>query len=333
MRYAKILSNDSNNGRIVSAFEIRDGIVGKDYDFIDVEEEFRVNFVKAAKNQGDPYFRLYWSHEEYLAFSQDKKSRYDILKDMRHYQDGPWHRGWEEKVRPFAEIERYIKNDGICKRADALIRNKPVVLEFQHSFIAGDFQSRNEFYSKLGYKTIWLFDVSQHDIVYENGGYIIVEDNARGIFKVIETESDLSRHYVYVQAKGGMIYRIKRLFRKSIDSTNKSTIRYFYTREVYTEDEFIRYLENQSEYGSLYDIWNPKYRFMIAFNIETKKLYKFYRGADGNITQQFDSGCIGYQYAERDPNTGYYHETISKFYSLGRNEPDKLVWKCVCSIS
>lgn len=53
----------------------------------------------------------------------------------------------------------------VCHRADVLVDR--TVVEFQHSILSPSvFDDRNNFYLNLGYKVVWVFDISN---LYKNG--------------------------------------------------------------------------------------------------------------------------------------------------------------------
>ena len=86
--------------------------------------------------------------------------------DSWHYDMSDWHINWQSKF-PLETQEIVKVKDGQKHRADVLIEDKKVVYEFQHSPLsAEEFEDRNSFYNSLGYKVIWIFDVSEQ---YENG--------------------------------------------------------------------------------------------------------------------------------------------------------------------
>lgn len=86
--------------------------------------------------------------------------------DSWHYDMSDWHINWQSKF-PLETQEIVKVKDGQKHRADVLIDDKKVVYEFQHSPLsAEEFEDRNNFYNSLGYKVIWIFDVSEQ---YENG--------------------------------------------------------------------------------------------------------------------------------------------------------------------
>ncbi len=340
MKEARI--HDEIIDRIVNADDVLSGLVSKEHDFVDVEYNFRVTFVRGAKNHGGPYFRLYWSLEDYKKYSPEQKERYDILRGMSHFTESQWHRDWEAKVEEFAKIEKVIKNPKCkkYKRADAFVEKYGLCIEFQHSYIAFDFKERNEFYSNLGYKIVWLYDLTKHSTkTTEDGSIQILEDNARGFYRVAEEEKDLSNHPVFIQVKGGKIYKISMLYRKEIDGDKKSTIRYFYPDAIFDEVEFISALKNcddslfalGNKQDSIYNLWDNECTRMVFENIESGDQIIIY-GQDGKMNEDFATGCITYQYVSFDNKTHLYTIKSQKFYNLGHENARKKVWKVLSKI-
>lgn len=69
-----------------------------------------------------------------------------------------WHLDWQRRF-PKQCREVVVKNNGETHRADVLLRNLKLVIEFQHSPISDtDVRKRNKFYTEAGYKIIWVFD-------------------------------------------------------------------------------------------------------------------------------------------------------------------------------
>ncbi len=149
---------------LVTAEEVKNGKYSPhEYEFVDPEYHFKVQFVRAAKNKGGPYFRLYYSYEDYKKLYPDRADRYKIVADMRRYEECKWHRWWKNVVSDFCIIEKCCKNQktGKYKFADAYYPALKTVIEFQHSYIAFDFEERNKFYSGLGFPIIWLYDLTK----------------------------------------------------------------------------------------------------------------------------------------------------------------------------
>ncbi len=97
--------------------------------------------------------------------------------DSWHYDMSDWHMRWQARFP--LETQEIVKiKDGQKHRADVLIENKKVVYEFQHSpMTAEEFDDRNSFYNSLGYKVIWIFDLSEQ---YESGA---IENYKNDLYK------------------------------------------------------------------------------------------------------------------------------------------------------
>ena len=69
-----------------------------------------------------------------------------------------WHLGWQEKF-PIECREVVMESNGVKHRADVFIKEKNLVIEFQHSSITNEvFNARNKFYVENGHMIIWVFD-------------------------------------------------------------------------------------------------------------------------------------------------------------------------------
>lgn len=88
--------------------------------------------------------------------------------DSWHYDMSDWHKNWQSRF-PKEKQEVVMTYNGKTHRADVCMDN--YVIEFQHSEISySEIIDRNEFYNKLRYKVIWVFDFAG---VYEKPGGII----------------------------------------------------------------------------------------------------------------------------------------------------------------
>ena len=80
------------------------------------------------------------------------------------YDVSPWHNEWQSLFPKENQEVKLVLGD-TKHRADVLIDR--TVVEFQHSIMpVAAFDNRNNFYFNLGYKVVWLFDLSD---LYENG--------------------------------------------------------------------------------------------------------------------------------------------------------------------
>lgn len=332
MKYA-LLFKENEEPVLVSAEEVKEGKYSRYEEFVDPEYEYKVQFVKCARNNGGPYFRLYYSYEEYKKLYPDRASRYEIVVDMRKYDECAWHKRWKEKVADFCDIERCIKNPATNKRkfADAFYNKTQTCIEFQHSYIALDFEERNKFYEKLSINIIWLYDLPGANVRPDEAGNIeILEDNARGFFRISEKPDNLKNHYVYIQVKSGMIYRVKELFRRESSKEYKSTIRYFIPSEVYTEKEFIASIKSNKIFrkrkitNTIQELWNPNYLWMIVKNNENGDLIYITRNQFNDIFRDFSTGCIKYIYVD-----GKYGNKTKKQYLLSYQSENSPIWSLV----
>ncbi len=88
----------------------------------------------------------------------------DTWERTRSYDISPWHNEWQSQFPKNNQEVKLILGD-TKHRADVMIGK--TVIEFQHSMMpAISFDDRNNFYFNLGYKVVWLFDLSD---LFENG--------------------------------------------------------------------------------------------------------------------------------------------------------------------
>lgn len=85
--------------------------------------------------------------------------------DFWHYDMSEWHIRWQNRF-PLETQEIVLTKDDCKHRADVLLEKEKVIYEFQHySLSAEEFDERNKFYNSLGYRVIWIFDLTSQ---YEN---------------------------------------------------------------------------------------------------------------------------------------------------------------------
>lgn len=227
---------------LVTAEEVKSGKYGLNCEFVDPEYEFKVNYVKGAKNNGGPYFRFYYSLEDYKRMFPERAGKYQMVKDQRRYDETVWHKKWKDLFKDTCKIEKYIKNEKTnrYKYADAYNKSTNTVIELQHSYIDDEFEERNKFYSEMGIRTVWLFDLTKSKIIsVEDGYYELLENNSNGFFRISENPVNLKVCPVFIQTNTNTIYRIGELKRRETSTSLKSTIRYFKPLAVYTEQEFV----------------------------------------------------------------------------------------------
>lgn len=324
-----LLFRENEESILVTAEEVKGGTYSRHEEFVDPEYEFKVQFVKGARNNGGPYFRLYYSYEDYKKLYPERASRYEIVANMRRYEESGWHKRWKANFSDFCDIEKLIKCP-ITKRrrfADAFYNRTKTCIEFQHSYIALDFEERNLFYRNLSIKTIWLYDLPWANACKnEKGDIEVLEDNARGFFRISENSDNLKNHYVYVQVKSGMIYRVTSLLRRESSTERKSTIRFFTPSEVYTENEFIEAIKNntigiEKKAKLLNELWKKNYRWMTVRNMENGDVIRINRNHLGNMYRDYATGRIQYTYVDCK-----YGERSSKEYELGYQKEKRAIW-------
>ena len=339
MKYA-LLFKENTEPILVSAEEVKNGLYNRDSEFVDPEYEFKVQFVRGSRNNGSPYFRLYYSYEEYKSLFPDRASRYEIVANMRRYDESMWHKEWKEKLSTFCSIEKHIKNTSTnkWKFADAFYDQTQTCIEFQHSYIALDFEERNAFYSKISINTIWLYDLSGAGVRTDEYGNIeILEDNAKGFFRISENPDNLRNHLVYIQVNSGIIYRVRELFRKDSSNNLKATVRYFCPTEIYTEKEFIEAIRTNTVGDlletdikipqSLQNLWKDNYSWIIAKNIENNEMIFINHNGNGEMFRDFRSNCIKFKYA--DNKYGDIPTEQKNEYHLSHKDENRPIWVLV----
>ena len=86
--------------------------------------------------------------------------------DAWRYDESDWHAKMQS-LFPNENQEIFKEVDGKKHRADVLYEDRKIVIEFQQENIRKDeFEQRNAFFNKLGYKVIWVFDKS---LAFESG--------------------------------------------------------------------------------------------------------------------------------------------------------------------
>ncbi|MCR5353941.1 MAG: hypothetical protein K6D98_06530 [Clostridiales bacterium] len=333
MKTALVFSNGKRV--LVTAEEVKNGkYPPSEFEFVDPEYEFKVQFVRGAKNNGGPYFRFYYSYEEFKKLFPDKADLYKTILQQSSLQESLWHKKWKEAFKPFCEIEKTVYNRkiGKYKIADAFYGRYGICIEFQHSYIALDFEERNKFYGDLGIPVIWLFDLPKAAVHHNESGYVeILEDNTKGFFRISEKADNLLKYPVYIQVKSGMIYRVEELQRLETKSEKKSTIRVFNPTEVYTPEEFIDAVYSNKWKQTiihpflmpLHKLWRNNYTSMYVLDVVKNEIIMVNRDHKGEIFRK-DHGCIIYRYVNPDTKTPKDGE-----YYLSHADENALRWRFI----
>ena len=358
MKTARLFRDGSSI--LVNAEEVKAGHYDRNEEFVDPEYEFRVRFVKAAKNNGDPYFRLYYSYEDYKRLFPERASKYEIVANMRRFQESKWHKHWKNSLSSFCQIEQCIKNSatGKWKFADAYYSANKTCIEFQHSYISSDFEERNKFYLSISISTIWLYDLSNANVrKTDEDTFEILENNAKGFFKISENPKNLSDNLVYIQVKSGKIFRIKNLLRRISSSDKQSTIRYFKSNEIYTDKDFIERIKDGSILSDTYNIkknkelrfitpinnkdtqtkipkplnelWHNSYKWIIVKNCNTDEKIFINCDNNGGMYRDFKTNYIRYKYVDNKYGENEYPLYKRKEYSLSTEKELLPIWTLV----
>ena len=135
-----------------------------------VDENGSIVTIVNAKSKTNLYCRCCNKRVYYVAGNPGRK--YGKCSHFRHYKGcqciddwnhdkTQWHKDWQDCF-PIDNQEVIVENDGKKHIADVLISESKVIVEFQHSHISPDeFNERNEFYTALGFRVIWVFDVQK----------------------------------------------------------------------------------------------------------------------------------------------------------------------------
>lgn len=200
--------------------------------------------------------------------------------DTWHYEEmSIWHSNWQNCFKE-EEQEVYKKYNNQIHRADVLIEERKIVIEFQHSNISSsEFGDRNSFYESLGYDVYWLFDMRE-EFEMEKIDYLYGSITK---FKYLNPARTFSNFYnddeklhVFFQIEGDDLINQANIY--SIDwVSNKGIYRFCGTK--FTKSGFINKIYGikpklEIKKNSLFYFWKQyKCKAMIVKNIKTEKEY------------------------------------------------------------
>ncbi len=318
---------------IVTAEEVLNGMYDRSAEFVDAEyPEYRVRFVSSSKCRkgetiGIPYFRLYYSYEQYKSLYPDRADKYEMVANMRHVQESEWHLGWKAKVSSFCDIEKYFVIDKKRRFADAFNPITNTCIEFQHSYASKEFEDRNVFYSSLGMKMIWLFHLPKAVVIAaEDGNFEILEDNARGFFRAAyESDFEFKNVKVYIQVKSRHIYKVSKLFRRENTIEGMTATRLYFSQEGDWDEEGCLNVikmgcddhDSMEEARTISQLWNNDYKYLQLYNVETEeKIYVYHDFAADELLRS-NMGCVLYK-----------RKQGSEYYNFLRKEDERAaIWK------
>lgn len=185
-------------------------------------------------------------------FAHKKSSE---CSDSWHYDMSEWHMNWQARFP--IETQEIVKiKDGLKHRADVLLEDKKVVFEFQHSpMTAEEFDDRNSFYNSLGYKVIWIFDVSEQ---YENGS---IDNYKNDLYKWTRPKKALN-HFIPKDNPNVEVY-----LQIQISAEENEMIRHLKAivddgDEIYFANNKLYYLEHKNDKIELIKVtWAPESGF------------------------------------------------------------------------
>ena len=265
--------------------------------------------------------------------------RPDIVpcSDRWGYDKTDWHMQWQKRF-PADNMERVLEYHGEKHIADILLND--IVVEFQHSAISLDeFNERNEFYTKLGYKVIWVFDLTEeieNGRLAENGyEYYYKWAHARKLFREMNFEE--IKATVYFQMSNtdeegvGVIERVKEVhdcgrliktdpkctfsIKEFVDSISSNS------KDLFEKPKAPDSIRNCK---TIIDLWKSSYSTMIIANNYTSQVF-FVFGKDGNIIRDIRTHKIRCKYAFKD-STGYF-KSKGDFYSI--QDEEKKIWSLI----
>lgn len=231
--------------------------------------------------------------------------------DNYHYEEmSLWHSSWQDQYS-LDEQEVIMRKEHITHIADVYIKEHKTVIEFQHSSLAyEEFIDRNEFYTSLSNRLVWVFDMrevyrekrivniknSETKFYYPNPNKVFqnlnIKDNNLHIFFQIEgtdnTENVTLIKLTWISNKGiiyfcGDIYSKEQfdnfILEKYTITINKDSVPYFWIKEncrvmiLLNKKDGYKYLFNYSPLKQL-----EKYKKIYA-----RKENSFNEFKDGNI--------------------------------------------------
>jgi len=266
-----------------------------------------------------------------------------VCNDTWHYEEMcEWHASWQNRFpKEYQEVVKQHNNRR--HRADVLIENNKLVIEFQHSKLSIDeFRDRNSFFKSLGYKVIWIFDR-----VSDSFGNKIYSLNNN---KYKWTNPNSNFRQMNVTNEDATIYF--ELSEKEMDDT--PLVRVTFAKEEFTYFEVYRggsisidqfvyaALNNPSiilpapktpdapetiEGGkTVKQLWNDSYSCMYIENLFTKDVMVVF-GRDGEMSTI--NGQISGKYAKID------YSKPNGYWGVGRNyiikDQDKKIWSFIAS--
>ncbi len=204
------------------------------------KEQKRISIDQAVK--GDIFFCPVCLEKMFMKTGTEKANHFahypkSNCKDSWNvqYDMSDWHYEWQNMFPPENQ-EVVVQWNDIRHRADVLIER--TVMEFQHSPLSsGKFNDRNVFYSNIGYKVVWLYDMRDE---YATDQISEVTPNQFLWSKPIPT----FRKYTVKSGKIDLFFQIADKD-KCIIQIKEFTENGFQIKAKFTKDEFLAYVGMQ----------------------------------------------------------------------------------------
>lgn len=155
------------------------------------------------------------------------------------YDVSPWHNEWQSLFPKENQEVKLVLGD-TKHRADVLIDR--TVVEFQHSIMpVAAFDNRNNFYFNLGYKVVWLFDLSDlygnGQLTYRSEGDCLVFDwkNPKKAFNSYDIQSGcIDLFFQLSDSEDACIVRVRDVSQDGFEQ--------FSTSQFISKDDFLNYV-------------------------------------------------------------------------------------------
>lgn len=197
--------------------------------------------------------------------------------DSWHYDMSKWHIRMQSYF-PKEAREVVVKLGNKTHRADVLVDK--TVIEFQHSSIsAEEYMDRNDFFNSLGYKVVWIFDVSQQyrfeDLYYssEDNDYLLTWKNPIRIFASGPNPSDYNKSFsiwLYTGEMEGDDYIQKVIWCAKDEYDSPSFKKIIFSEYAITLNENFNinqfFMSKHDHFEEALKELNSKYKYTIKFS-------------------------------------------------------------------
>lgn len=278
---------------------------------------------------------------------------HNVCKDTWNYDMSEWHKRMQNYF-PKECQEVVVNYQGQIHRADVLIDD--IVLEFQNSPItAAEFEDRNEFFKKAGYRLAWIFNLSRvyDDTLYasESEEYMMIWKHPMRIFENVDYIGDNNKRFaIWFSFRGddeleefGEEYLDKVIWAIK-DEYGQYSMRRFFT------SEYSITMSDNKPINPNHFFYSKKDYFNNALN-ELKRKHSFsvkYKGKKGEPKQSYmcprkngtfgidmwgDKGCQHCRYCYMIAQTHNKYENSSASYCCYPNQVRELFethpgWEC-----